>query len=123
MRDAPQDRWILESIHFLADQPELAQKTRAFEIGQGRIAFGDEQGVVAFERGDECRVQGEIVLHGMACAAGPPVAVEGLVEEQVFSAGDETGPGEPVVRCVRGLGLSISRGKPDPLLRQRDGSG
>ena len=123
MRDAPQDRWILESIHFLADQPELAQKTRAFEIGQGRIAFGDEQGVVAFERGDECRVQGEIVLHGVAGPAGPTIAVEGLVEEQVFSAGDETGPGEPLVRRMRGLRLSTSRGEPDPRLGQHDGSG
>ena len=101
-----------------------ARRRRGFSrSSQGRIAFRDEQGVVALERSDERRVQGEIVLHGVAGPAGPPVAVEGLVEEQVFSAGDETGAGEPVVRRTRGLGLSTSRGEPDPLLRQRDGSG
>src|SRR5712691_664983 len=93
VRDPPHDELVLEiveAIQVLEDEPELPHQRRVLEVLlQVRVELGDEQGIVLRERGDECRIEGEVVLLRMAGATRAPVAGERLVEEEVSSLADE----------------------------------
>ena len=93
VRDPPHDELVfevVEPVQVLLDQPELTHERRVLEVLlQGRVEFGDEEGIVLRERGDERRIDGEVVLRRMAGSARSPVAGEGLVEEEVSSLRDE----------------------------------
>ena len=93
MRHPPHDELVLEiveAVQIFENQPELAHQRGIFEVLlQVRVELGDEQGIVLRERGDECRIDGEVVFRRMAGAAGTPVARERLVEEQVPPLRDE----------------------------------
>src|SRR3989475_2767984 len=93
VRHPPHDELVLEiveAIQIFENQPELAHQRGILEVLlQVRVELGDEQGIVLRERGDECRIDGEVVFRRMAGAAGTPVAGERLVEEQVSPLGDE----------------------------------
>ncbi|TMQ11928.1 MAG: hypothetical protein E6J91_21850 [Deltaproteobacteria bacterium] len=56
---------------------------RLLEILEIRIVFGNEQRIGLRQRGDELRIDGEVVLDAMARGAGPPIATEWCAEEQI----------------------------------------
>src|SRR5439155_27102973 len=63
--------------------------------------------IVLRQRGDEGRVDGEVVLRRMAGAAGTPVPPERLVEEQVAPLRDE------LAQTIRGRGSALAAGQPN----------
>src|SRR5206468_6030403 len=95
MRDAAHGepvRDIAEAVGILEDQAELAHQPRVLEVLlEGRGELGDEERVVLRQRGDEHRVDREVVLFAVAAAARPAVAVEGLGEEEHPTLGDQGG--------------------------------
>src|SRR5438094_8257459 len=111
MRDSPHHERVLqvgESIQIFENQPELPHQRRILEaLLQGRVEFGDEEGIVLRQRGDEGRVDGEVVLGRMAGAAGTPVTPERLVEEQVAPLRDE------LAQTIRGRGSALAAGQPN----------
>jgi hypothetical protein len=83
-------RQVVEAVEVLQDQPEAPHERRILEaLGEGGLGLGDEERVVGRERGDEARVDREVVLGAMAGAAGAAVAGEGLLEEDLLAARDE----------------------------------
>jgi len=95
---------IGEPVEILDDQPELAHQPRILEIlRQIRITLGDEQRIVVRQRGDECRIDGEVVLLAVTGTTGPAVTVESLVEEKLAAAIDEL-----LLRIGRDLGSGLA---------------
>ncbi len=83
-------RQVVEAVLVLQDQRKLAHQARVLEVpGERRDGLGDEQRVVGRQRRDEGRREAEVVLGPVAGAAGPAVALEGLVEEDLAPLGDE----------------------------------
>jgi hypothetical protein len=78
-----------EAVEILQDQPERPHQLRTFQLRQRRIELGDEQRIVVRQRGDEVRVNHEVVARGMTCSAGAAVPVERLLEEELRSLRDE----------------------------------
>src|SRR2546421_3057652 len=111
VRYSPHHERILqvgESIQIFANQPELPHQRRILEVLlQGRVEFGDEEGIVLRQRGDEARVDGEVVLRRMAGAAGTAVTPERLVEEQIAPLRDE------LAQTIRGRGSALAAGQPN----------
>jgi hypothetical protein len=103
------------AAEILADQAELAHQPRVLEVLlEVRVELGDEERVVLRQRGDEHRVDREVVLFAVAAAAGPAVAVEGLGEEERPALGDQGGLRIGRLRLTR-----RGRGDADEELRPR----
>ena len=89
VRHAAHDELVLqvvETVQILEDQAELAHQLRVLEVlPELGVGFGHEQRVVRRQRGDKGRVEREIIFRRMACPAGPAVATEGFVEEDLAS--------------------------------------
>src|SRR5204863_8665732 len=111
VRDSPHDELVhqvCESIQIFENEPELPHQRRILEVLlQGREEFADEEGIVLRQRGDEGRVDGEVVLRRMAGAAGTPVTPERLVEEQVAPLRDE------LAQTIRRRGSALAAGQPN----------
>jgi hypothetical protein len=82
-------RRIIEAVDVLEDEPALAQELGVLQLGQRGVRLRHEQRVGLGARGNEGRIDGEVVVGRMAGPAGAPVATEGLVEEEERAATDQ----------------------------------
>ena len=73
----------IEAVQVLEDQAEPAHQLGILEPLQLGIELGHEQRIASRQLPDERRIDREVVGCRMAGAAGPSVAVEGLLEEEL----------------------------------------
>jgi hypothetical protein len=81
VRDTAEYRSAFEPVQVLQNQPARAHQHWVLEPGEFGEILRDEQRVVVGQPGDEFGVDCEVMSCWMAGAAGPAVAVEGLLEE------------------------------------------
>src|SRR4030095_8311570 len=89
VRDPPHHKLVLqvvESVYVFEDQTELPHQERILEVlREGRHELCHEQRVVGRQGRDEGRIYREVVCRGMTGSARAAIAVEGLLEEELFS--------------------------------------
>ena len=101
------------------------QRRLSLELREGRVGLEDEQRITRRERADERPVNRVVVLRPMAGAAGPPVAVEGLAQEDVGAHADVLAhqPGQDARVLGAGglplLNLLVRRQRADPDVERR----
>ncbi len=78
----------LGTIHVFENQPVGTHLRGPLQVRESRVELGDEQGIVARQRGNEFRIDCKVPLHAVAGRAGAAVAVEGFTEEDVSSDTD-----------------------------------
>ena len=98
-------RWI-ESVCVDEDQPEPAQQIRILERCQRRIRLGHEERIARRQRGNELRIDGEVVGLDVARPAGPSVALECLVQKELAALG---GHSRKIGSPCRGRGIESER--------------
>ena len=73
---------LLKPSRFSRIKPIRPHQGRAFELRQRRVELRHEQRIVGRPRGDEGRIDREVVVRRVTGSAGPAVSVERLLEEQ-----------------------------------------
>jgi hypothetical protein len=101
---------VVEAVHVLDDQPELAHQDRVLEVlREVRVRLRHEEGIIRRKGGDELRIDREVVGRAVARAAGPAVPVECLLEEQDLALGHEVADrrtNETAIDAMKELGIS-----------------
>ncbi len=89
VRHPAQDGRVAEAVGVFLNQALLAKHRRIFEARQVGIGLGDEQRIVRGERGNELRIDREVIFGAVTGAARAAVAGKRFLEEELRAAANE----------------------------------
>src|SRR5262249_41715861 len=74
-----------KSVRVHEDKPQSAHQIGPFQVSQLRIGLRHKQRIAMRQRGDECRIDGEVVVLDMTRATRPAVTLKPLFQEDLAS--------------------------------------